>query len=47
MKYLNENDFKDDIKELDSEIEKINNIFNTNEFFIKNKELMNITLDQT
>ena len=47
LKYLNENDFKDDIKELDSEIEKINNIFNTNEFFIKNKELMNITLDQT
>ena len=30
-----------------SEIEKINNIFNTNEFFVKNKELMNITLDQT
>ena len=47
LKYLNENDFKDDIKILDTEIEKINNIFNTNEFFVKNKELMNITLDQT
>ena len=47
LKYLNENDFTDDIKILDTEIEKINNIFNTNEFFVKNKELMNITLDQT
>ena len=47
LKYLNENDFKEDIKNLDTEIEKINNIFNNNEFFIKNKELMNITLDQT
>ena len=47
LKYLNENDFKEEIKTLDSEIEKINNIFNTNEFFVKNKELMNITLDQT
>ena len=47
LKYLNENDFKDEIKNLDTEIEKINNILNTNEFFIKNKELMNITLDQT
>ena len=47
LKYLNENDFKEDIDILDSEIAKINNIFNTNEFFVKNKELMNITLDQT
>ena len=47
LKYLNENDFKDDVKNLDLEMEKINNIFNTNEFFVKNKELMNITLDQT
>ena len=47
LKYLNENDFIDDIKILDKEIDQINNIFNTNEFFVKNKELMNITLDQT
>ena len=47
LKYLNENDFIDDIKILDKEIDKINDIFNTNEFFVKNKELMNITLDQT
>ena len=47
LKFLNENDFKEDIQNLDIEIEKINNIFNTNEFFVKNKELMNITLDQT
>ena len=46
LKYLNENDFKEDIQNLDIEIEKINNIFNTNEFFIKNKELMNFTLGQ-
>ena len=47
LKYLNENDFIEDIKILDKEIDQINNIFNTNEFFVKNKELMNITLDQT
>ena len=47
LKYLNEFDFKDDMKILDEEIEKINNKFNNEEFFVKNKELMNITLDQT
>ena len=47
LKYLNEIDFKDDINILDEEIKKINNIFNNEEFFVKNKDLMNITLDQT
>ena len=47
LKYLNEKDFQDDIKNLDAEIEKINDIFKTNEFIIKNRDLMNITLDQT
>ena len=47
LKYLNEKDFQDDIKTLDTEIEKINNIFKTNEFIVKNRDLMNITLDQT
>ena len=47
LKYLNEKDFQDDIKNLDAEIEKINNIFKTNEFIVKNRDLMNITLDQT
>ena len=44
---LGVDDFIEDIKILDKEIDQINNIFNTNEFFVKNKELMNITLDQT
>ena len=47
LKYLDESEFKDDIKKLDEEIEKINNIFKTNEFIVKNRDLMNITLDQT
>ena len=47
LKYLNENDFKEDIENIDLEIEKINNKFNKEEFFVKNKDLMNITLDQT
>ena len=47
MKYLDESEFKDDIKKLDEEIEKINHKFNNHEFFVKNKDLMNITLDQT
>jgi hypothetical protein len=47
LKYLDESEFKDDIKKLDEEIEKINHMFNNHEFFVKNKDLMNITLDQT
>ena len=47
LKYLNEKDFQDDINNIDEEIEKINNIFKTNEFIVKNRDLMNITLDQT
>ena len=47
LKYLDESEFKDDIKKLDEEIEQINHIFNNHEFFVKNKDLMNITLDQT
>ncbi len=46
LKYLNENDFMEDNDTLDLEIAKINNIINTKKFFVKNKELMNITLDQ-
>ena len=34
------------MKNLDNEIEKINNIINTNEFFIKNLEQVTITQGQ-
>ena len=42
LKYLNEKDFKDDIANIDQEIEKINNIINNNEFFVKNIGILTI-----
>ena len=42
LKYLNEKDFKEDISNIDKEIEKINYIINNNEFFIKNIGLLTI-----
>ena len=42
LKYLNEKDFKEDISNIDKEIEKINNIINNNEFFVKNIGLLTI-----
>ena len=36
LKLLNEKDFKEDIINIDKEIEKIHNIINNNEFFVKN-----------
>ena len=38
LKFLNEKDFKEDIQNIDKEIEKINYIINNNEFFVKNIE---------
>ena len=46
LKILNEKDFKDDIKNIDQEIEKINNIINENEFFKNNLEKLTITQGQ-
>ena len=46
LKILNEKDFQDDILKLDKEIENINNIINTNEFFVKNVEYITITQGQ-
>ena len=46
LKILNEKDFKEDIKNIDKEIEKINNIINENEFFKKNLEKLTITQGQ-
>jgi len=46
LKILNEKDFKEDIKNIDKEIEKINNIINENEFFKKNLEKLKITQGQ-
>ena len=42
LKYLNEKDFKEDISNIDKEIEKINYIINNNEFFVKNIGLLTI-----
>ena len=42
LKYLNEKDFKDDIANIEKEIEKINNIINNNEFFVKNIGILTI-----
>ena len=36
LKILDEKDFKEDVIKIDNEILKINNIINTNEFFVKN-----------
>ena len=46
LKILNEKDFQDDILKLDKEIENINNIINTNEFFVKNVEYIAVTQGQ-
>ena len=46
LKILNEKDFQDDILKLDKEIENINNIIKTNEFFVKNVEYITITQGQ-
>ena len=46
LKILNEKDFQDDILKLDKEIENINNIINTNEFFVKNVEYITVTQGQ-
>jgi len=46
LKILNEKDFRDDIIKLDKEIENINNILNTNEFFVKNIEYVTVTQGQ-
>ena len=43
LKILNEKYFQDDILKLDKEIENINNIINTNEFFVKNAEYITAT----
>ena len=40
IKCLNEKDFKDDIAIIEQEIEKINNIINQNEFFVKNMGIL-------
>ena len=42
LKLLKEKDFKEDIALIDKEIEKINNIINSNEFFVKNIGLLTI-----
>ena len=46
LKILKEKDFKDDIIKLDKEIENINNIINTNEFFVKNIEHITVAQGQ-
>ena len=46
LKILNDKDFQDDILKLDKEIENINNIINTNEFFVKNVEYITVTQGQ-
>ena len=42
LKYLNEKDFKEDIGNIDKEVEKINYIINNNEFFVENIGLLTI-----
>ena len=46
LKFLNEKDFKDDVDNIDKEVEKINNIIEHNEFFVKNIGLLTMIQEQ-
>ena len=46
LKILNEKDFQDDIIKIDKEIEKINDIINKNEFFVKNSSKLTTLQNQ-
>ena len=46
LKFLNEKDFKDDVDNIDKEVEKINNIIEHDEFFVKNIGLLTMIQEQ-
>ena len=46
LKFLNEKDFKEDVDAINKEVEKINNIIEHNEFFVKNIGLLTMIQEQ-